>query len=120
MPRSIAPPDVYVIEPPYPPFPTAWNLLFHCASGIHTSILISESLEGLSVAATRQNAGSCLNVTLACAPAGPVTVAENSPAATGCATVMAVFGSDKASKLSHVAACDSDVNRTSNRLKPKV
>ena len=83
--------------------------------------MISESLEGLNVAATRQNAGSCLNVTSACAAAGPVIVAENAPAGTACANVMVVFGSDKATRLSHVAADDSDViNRTNARPKPKL
>src|SRR4051812_33620682 len=47
----------YAMAPLQPPFPTAWNFPFHVAAGIHTSILISESLVGLSVAATRQTAG---------------------------------------------------------------
>jgi hypothetical protein len=39
--------------------PTAWNLPFHVAlSGSHTSILMSESFDGVNVAATLQNAGS--------------------------------------------------------------
>ena len=41
-----------------PPLPTAWNLPFQPAAGSQTSILMSESLVGVSVAATRQNAGS--------------------------------------------------------------
>src|SRR6476619_3121001 len=45
--------------PAHPPLPTAWNLPFHALlSGSHTSILMSESLEGVSVAAILQNAGS--------------------------------------------------------------
>src|ERR1700721_220631 len=58
------------MEPPQPPLPTARNLPFHPATGSHTSIPISESLVGLSIAATRQKGGrpemSCaLLVTLA-------------------------------------------------------
>src|SRR5215469_16549994 len=45
------------MEPVHPPLPLARNFLFQPEAGIHTSIRISESLEGLSVAATRQNAG---------------------------------------------------------------
>ena len=45
--------------PAHPPLPTAWNLPFHVVlSGSHTSILMSESLDGVSVAATLQNADS--------------------------------------------------------------
>jgi hypothetical protein len=56
------------MTPAQPPLPTAWNLPFHAVSaaaapsargaGSQTSILMSESLVGVSVAATRQNAGS--------------------------------------------------------------
>jgi len=45
------------MEPPQPPLPTARNLPFHPVTGSHTSIPISESLVGLSVAATRQKGG---------------------------------------------------------------
>src|SRR5262250_2984707 len=49
----------YAIVPAHPPLPTAWNLPFHIAlSGSQTSILMSESLDGVNVAATLQNAGS--------------------------------------------------------------
>ena len=44
-------------EPAQPPLPTAWNLPFQSAAGSQTSTLMSESLVGLSVAATRQNSG---------------------------------------------------------------
>src|SRR5882672_12141314 len=45
--------------PAHPPLPTAWNLPFHVVlSGSQTSILMSESLVGVSVAVTRQNDGS--------------------------------------------------------------
>src|SRR5215212_3697048 len=54
--------------PAQPPLPTAWYLPFHAVlpdapsapgEGSHTSILMSESDECVSVAATRQYAGSC-------------------------------------------------------------
>src|SRR2546425_698473 len=44
--------------PARPPLPVPRNLPFHVAgSGSHTSILMSESLLGMDVARTRQNAG---------------------------------------------------------------
>src|SRR5205823_4609390 len=55
--------------PAQPPLPTAWNLPFHAWAGSQTSILMSESDEGVSVAATRQKVGSWLN----CGTAGPVS-----------------------------------------------
>ena len=50
----------YAIAPLNAPLPTAWNLPFHPDAGNQTSILMSESLVGFSVAATRQNAGSAV------------------------------------------------------------
>ena len=44
--------------PAHPPLPTAWNFPFQPDAGSQTSILMSESPDGVSVAATRQNAGS--------------------------------------------------------------
>jgi hypothetical protein len=78
-----------------------------------------ESAEGLRVPATRQKSTELLN---ACsALAGPICGRENPPAATICARVIVVFGSEKASRLSHVAACDSDVRRrAAKRLKPQL
>src|SRR5262245_24222236 len=69
--------------------------------GIHTSILMSESLVGFSVAATRQNSGTSLN---AAAPRAPPPGGVNWPAATVCAIVIVVFGSETDSRLSHGAA----------------
>ena len=40
----------YEIAPAHPPLPTAWNLPFQPDAGIQTSILMSESLDGFSVA----------------------------------------------------------------------
>jgi hypothetical protein len=41
---------VVVMEPCHAPLPTPWNFPFHPEAGIHTSILMSESLLGLIVA----------------------------------------------------------------------
>src|SRR6185295_15378773 len=52
------PPGFTAAPPPSPPLPVPRNLPFHdAAAGIHNSILISESVVGISVACTRQNAG---------------------------------------------------------------
>ena len=48
------------MAPDQPPFPTASNFPFQPEAGIQTSILISESLDGLSVAAIRQYGGKSL------------------------------------------------------------
>ena len=73
------------MNPAQPPLPTDCSLPFHPEMGSQTSILMSESLEGLNVAATRQNAGSLLygKTPAAADPLGPGGV--NSPAATLCA-----------------------------------
>src|SRR5438045_9628228 len=86
--------------PAQPPLPTAWNFPFQSAAGIQTSILMSESDEGVSVAATRQKVGSWLN----CGAAGPVPGRVNAPAGTIWARVIEVFGSAKDDKLSHDGA----------------
>src|SRR5262245_56508657 len=87
--------------PAQPPLPTAWNLPFHVWAGSQTSILMSESEEGVSVAATRQNAGNCLTC---CTAAGPVPGRLNPPAGTIWAKVIDVFASARKDKLSHDAA----------------
>src|SRR6516164_1057973 len=51
----------YEIVPAQPPLPTPSNFPFHPDDGIQTSILISESLDGFSVASTRQKAGRLAN-----------------------------------------------------------
>src|SRR5215510_1497246 len=68
----------YGIEPAHPPFPTASNLPFQPDAGSQTSILMSESLVGVSVAVTRQNAGKFANGFVPPRPAGCV----KAPAAT--------------------------------------
>src|ERR1043166_6704890 len=111
----------YAIVPAYPPFPTAWNFPFHTAlSGSHTSILTSESLDGVSVACTRQNAGSAAYgfgwlprapPRPAPRPAAPSRAGAaggaggvNAPAATACAEVIRAFCSGSTLRPSQVAA----------------
>src|SRR5688572_3452998 len=106
------------MNPASPPLPTPWNLPFQLASGNHTSIFMSESPDGLNVAVTLQNAGSCVKSAVGGAPGRPASGEVNAPAATDCASVIVVFGSERRSRLSQVAACESDnEKRTSNRLK---
>src|SRR5688572_19276934 len=100
--------------PAQPPLPTAWNLPFHATAGSQTSILMSESEVGVSVAATRQKAGNWLN----CGSAGPVPGRLNPPAGTIWAKVIDVFGSDRDDKLSHDAAasaCPSIISISARR-----
>ena len=87
-------------RPAQPPLPTAWNFPFHPEAGSQTSNLMSESDDGVSVAATRQNPGSFLN---ACPPP-PAAGGVNPPAATVWANVMVVLGSFSDDRLSHEPA----------------
>src|SRR5688572_26700425 len=80
------------MEPCQAPFPTPWNLPFHPAAGIQTSILISESLVGRIVARTRQCAG------VAAPPRAPAAAATDS------AAVIVVSGSLSVERLSQGAA----------------
>jgi len=82
--------------------------------------LISESLDGLSVAATLQNAGRFVSDGFACTAVDPGAV--NVPAETVWASEIVVFGNERAVRLSHVAAF-TDVatsvipaNRTANLM----
>src|SRR5579862_140411 len=92
------------MKPAQPPLPTDWSLPFQPETGSQTSILMSESLEGLNVAATRQNSGSLLygDAAAACEPLGSGGV--NSPADTVCAEVMVAFGCERVVKPSQEAA----------------
>src|SRR6185369_5971866 len=106
--------------PAHPPPPTASYFPFQAApTGIQTSILISESGEGLSVADTRQYAGSICGAAagapgappLACfacgaGVAGPAGAPGfwNAPAGTVIAMVMVVSGSLSDCNCSH-AVC---------------
>src|SRR5215831_16861427 len=102
--------------PAKPPLPTPWYLPFQPATGIHTSILMSESLAGLISAVTRQRAGASLNT----AGFGAGLGSSNAPAATTCADVMVVSGSLRALKLSHVEASTGDVPRTAKDSSPQI
>src|SRR4249919_2135742 len=75
------------MTPAQPPLPTAWNLPFHPLAGSQTSVLMSESLVGVSVAATRQNGPSA---TYGFRPRGGPSGGWNVPGATTSALVMAV------------------------------
>jgi hypothetical protein len=80
------------------------NLPFHSDSGIQTSILMSESLDGFSVAATRQNGG---RFRIAGFEGGPVPPLPgdgglNSPLVTDSASVIVVFGNLAPVRLSQV------------------
>src|ERR1700730_15813929 len=59
------------MTPAESPLPTAWYFPFHPASGNHTSALMSESVVGVIVSRTRQNARGALN---GAAPAGTISV----------------------------------------------
>src|ERR1041384_7075204 len=85
-----------------PPFPTASTLLFQFEAGSHTSILMSESGVGLTVAVTRQNAGRSANGLAP--PRPPRPGAANAPAATDSAAVIVVSANFRAFRLSHEAA----------------
>jgi len=74
-----------------------------CETGSQISILMSESLEGLRVAATRQKAGTFENCEAAVvAPPGEGGI--KAPAATLFAEVTVVFGNLREARLSHDAA----------------
>src|SRR5262245_16673976 len=78
------------MAPAQPPLPTAWNLPFQPDDGNHTSILMSESGEGTSVATTRQKAGRVAKR----AAFGPLGVSRGDwklPAGTCSANVTTVF-----------------------------
>src|SRR6185436_14674457 len=91
------------------------NLPFHPLAGSHTSILMSESADGLSVAATRQNAGRSAKG-LPPRPPG----CENAPAATASAAVIVACGSACDARLSHVAAFAVEAVRIEARASPNV
>src|SRR3954464_7089484 len=82
------------MAPDQPPLPTARNFRFQSAAGSQTSILMSESPDGVSVAATRQNAGSSAYArAVAGGPSPDGRGGANAPAATDSAVVIVAFGS---------------------------
>src|SRR5690242_11683232 len=102
------------MDPAKPPLPCPRYLPFQPVSGSHTSILMSESLAGLMVAVTRQNAGRFL-VDGAGTP--EPDGGTNAPASTGCADVMVVSGSFNAARLSQVAAIAGTPKHSISRLR---
>ncbi len=89
--------------PAQAPLPTDCSFPFQPAIGSHTSMRISESLVGLSDAATRQNAGKFLNAALGFAPR-PGVGSVNSPAPTGFAQRIVECGNASDVRLSQGAA----------------
>src|SRR6267378_575624 len=81
-----------------PPPPVPRNLLFHVVLGSQTSILIAESLIGVSVAVTRQKAGRPVSVV------GGVVGATKVPVSLSCADVMVVWVSCRPARLVHGVA----------------
>src|SRR5580658_7299123 len=96
------------MTPAQPPLPTASYFWFQSAAGSQTSILISESLDGLRVAVTRQNAGRSL-YGFAPGPRPPprpfgFAGSVNAPAATLCALLIVASGKLSDARLSQVVA----------------
>src|SRR5579862_4207344 len=85
-----------------PPLPMACKSLFQPAADSQTSILMSESLDGVSVAMTRQKAGRPLKSSAFDRPGPGTAGGVNAPAATLCADVMVTFGKLSLERLSHV------------------
>src|SRR5260370_4153753 len=82
------------------------NWPFHVSTGSQSSILISESDVGLSVAATRQKAGRRLK---SCCCGGGAFGWVNSPAGTRAVRVMDVLGSARVASESQFAASSGAV-----------
>src|SRR3954451_2187543 len=89
------------MTPAQPPLPTAWNLPFHPLAGSQTSILMSESLVGVSVATTRQNS---LSAMYGFRPRGGPSGGWNVPRATTSTLVIAVSLRASFARLSHEPA----------------
>src|SRR5262245_16593644 len=90
--------------PAQAPLPTPRNFPFQPCGSIQTSILISESFVGVSVAATRQNCAR------SAAGGGTRPCGANWPAPTTTAIVIVTFGSASDRRLSQVAAEAGDAN----------
>src|SRR5580765_6685464 len=101
------------MTPAAPPLPVPRNLPFQTETGgIHSSILMCDSGVGVSVAATRQNAGVFIGAAVAAAPG-----ARNVPASTGVAAVIVASCSVSLPSASHdpevCAAADAVTHNTS-------
>jgi hypothetical protein len=93
------------------------NLPFQLEVGIHTSILIAESLDGDSTAVTRQNAGSaanCVNAGWPGKPEPPEVGGVKAPGGTVLADVIIVFGNFVEMRLSQGAP------KTGNDVKAQI
>src|SRR5438874_8958811 len=102
--------------PAHPPFPTASNLPFQSsAAGIHNSISMWESADGVSTMAARQYAGSISGGAVG-APARP-TGARNGPAGTDSAAVIVTLGSLSDFKLSQGVWANALVRAKAARTK---
>src|SRR5580700_397109 len=101
--------------PAHAPFPTDCSLPFQPPPGIQTSILISESLVGFRVAATRQNAGRLLYTAPAFGPRPGG--AGNAPASTGIARVMAACGKGLAATSSHRLAATASTGKKTSKTR---
>src|SRR5262245_27835788 len=106
------------MTPAQPPLPTAWYLPFHpSAAGSHTSTLMSESDEGVSVAAIRQCAGSISGGTAGAPPRPPAGTAAggapprpgctNGPAGTASALGIVTFGKVRVLMVAHGVAAQA-------------
>ena len=80
----------------------ACKSLFQPDAGSQTSILISESLDGVSVAITRQKAGRPLKRAVFARPGPGAAGGVKAPAATLWADVMVTLGRLSLERLSHV------------------
>src|SRR5262249_29688226 len=90
------------IDPANPPTPIPSSLPFHPETGSQTSSLMSESEVGFASAMTRQNAGRLLykRERPGEGAGGPLNV----PAATVCASVIAMLGIVAAARCSQASA----------------
>src|SRR5204863_8540987 len=87
--------DAVGIDPAHPPLPACSYLPFQPETGIHTSNVISESLEGFVTALTTQRAGT----TIGAGP--PARPPPTGPSGTTAADMIEVCGSASDTRLSH-------------------
>src|SRR5688572_25386608 len=100
----------YGIVPAHPPLPTARNLPFHPDAGNQISVLMSESLDGVSVAVTRQNGGNREKALPAAPPRPDPTGEVNAPAATTCAESILELGRATLARFWHAVAAREGVD----------
>src|ERR1700733_13054222 len=83
-----------------PPLPMAWKSLFQPEAGSQTSILMSETADGDSVANTRQNSGKLLKGPRLTGNPPGAAGGKKAPAATLWADVIVTFGRLSLERLS--------------------